>query len=113
MLAATIPALATAAVLTGGALIGTSALGPQDPAPGASVSETQRQDAGTGNHDHSGHDHPDMAQMHEQMMAEHPEMARMHERMMAEHPEMARMHEQMMGGTGAGMMGGDAGMGMQ
>lgn len=116
MFAATIPALAAAAVLAGGAVVGASAPGPADPAPGASVSETQRQDSGADMHERSEHDHPDMEQMartHEQMMAEHPEMARMHERMMSEHPEMARMHEQMMGGTGAGMMGGDAGMGMQ
>ena len=108
MLAATIPTLAAAAILTGGAVIGTSVSGPADPALAPGASETQSQDAGASNHDHA-----DMAQMHEKMMAEHPEMAQMHERMMAEHPDMARMHQQMMGGMGAGMMGGGSGMSSQ
>ena len=111
MFTATTSTLAAAAVLAGGAVIGTSAPGPADPAPGASVSETQRQEAGTGNHDHP--DMAQMAQMHERMMADHPEMVQVHERVMSDHPEMERMHEQMMGGTGGGMMGGDSGMGMQ
>ena len=116
MFATMIPTLAAAAVLAGGAVFGTSLPGSAGSSPGASVSETQRQDAGADEHDHSGHDHADMAQMarmHERMMADRPEMARMHERMMVDHPDMARMHERMMGGMGGGMMGGDSGMGMQ
>lgn len=94
MFTATTSALAAAAVIATGAVVGTSVPAPTAPAESSSaaVSETQTHEPGAGNCDHPG-----MAQMHEQMMGEHP--------------GMARMHEQMMGDMGAGMMGGDSGMG--
>lgn len=107
MFGATLSTLAVATVLAGGAVIGSSAPGSTDAPQDTGVSQTHRQDGNAGNHDH-----PDMAQMHEQMMAEHPEMAQIHQKMMDEHSDMAQMHEQMMGGTGGGMMEGDSGMGM-
>lgn len=83
MFASTFSALAAAA-LTGGALLGTSAPEPADqaPSPGASVSETKRQNVCPGERGH-----PEMERMHEQMMNENPGMARMHDQMMGESSE--------------------------
>lgn len=83
MLAATLPTLAAAA-LTGGALLGPSALESADPAPalGTSVSDPNHQNVCPGNRDHS-----ERGRMHVQMMSENPGMARMHEQMMGENTE--------------------------